>query len=401
MGIHLEHKRNWIAYVGPFLFPWGQPGSRRVCGMARSLAAGGNDVVIGSGGAEPLLPVNLDEGETPGSITYFGLGELPQPGTQLFAKSYQLFIIWGKKTVAWLEAQSVKPSHVIVYGGSGQYMFRLLPWCRRNQIPLLADVVEWYDPRHMSGGFFGPLHVSAKIALCHQYPKCDGIIAISTYLAEHYRKQGCPVICIPPTLDVCRISFNYTCQIDNIACLSLVYAGTPGKKDLLSNVIRGINKVDPDGKYVRLLVIGPSLEQVKYLLNGAEPPGFVEVLGRMPQDNVAKIVQQADFSVLLREPLRFAQAGFPTKFVESMSNGTPVIANLSSDLGTYLHDGIEGFVCRDHSVDAFAESLHRALLLPAAERLKMRFAARKQAEHSFCFSTYTNVLIDFLDKVTI
>lgn len=392
-------RKNWIAYVGPFQFPWGQPGSRRVCGVASSIAEAGFDVVVGCGGTEPLVPVNLNEGELPGSITYLGLGETPPSGAPILPKLLQLLVHWGEKTVEWLDVQPVKPSHVIVYGGSAQYMFHLLPWCRRNRIPLIADVVEWYDPKHMAGGFFGPFHMSAKWALHHQYPKCDGIIVISSYLAEHYRKKGCRVVCIPPTLDVSRIPIEFTGDSDCASRLTLVYAGTPGKKDLLGNVIRGIAQIDPDGERVGLLVMGPSPEQVNSLLNGTDMPPSVEVLGRVSQADVAKIIQRADFSVLLRDPQLFAQAGFPTKFVESMANGTPVIANLTSDLGSYLHDGTEGVICQDHSVNGFADALQRALLLSPAERSEMRLAARRQTECSFDFRNYTVALSEFFQEI--
>lgn len=395
----MASSKNWIAYVGPFSFPWGQPGSRRVCGMARSLADAGYNVVVGSGETGPLHPVNLNEGESPGSITYLGLGESPPPGPPLLPKLLQLLVHWGKKTVKWLDSQPTKPSHVIVYGGSAQYMFQLLPWCRRNRISLIVDVVEWYDPRQLSGGFFGPFYIFAKMSLLYQYPQCDGIIAISSHLTEHYRNKGCRVVCIPPTLDVGRLSLNTNIEKDSASRLTLVYAGTPGKKDLLGNVIRGIAQVDPFGERVRLLIIGPSLSQVKKLLNSAEPPPFVEVLGRVPQTDVPRVIQQADFSVLLREPLLFAQAGFPTKIVETMANGTPVIANLTSDIGLYLHDGVEGLVCRDHSTTAFVEALQRSLLLTCTELIEMRRAARKQAEYSFDFREYTKTLSDFLDEI--
>ena len=395
----MRRNNKWIAYVGPFSFPWGQPGSRRVGGMARSLADAGYDVVVGSGAAEPAAPLHLGEGEYPGSVSYLGLGEAPPPGTRLPAKLLQLFVNWGKKTVAWLDRQPVKPSCVILYGGSAQYMFRLLPWCRRNGVPLVVDVVEWYNPHQLSGGYFGPFHVSAKIALRYQYAKSAGVIGISSCLTEHYRKKGCEVVRIPPTIDVSGVTLVPRREKGDPSLLTLVYAGTPAKKDLLGNVIRGISMVDPAGKRVRLVVLGPAPEQVKLLLNGENLPPFVEVLGRVPQAEVSGIIQQADFSVLLREQELFAQAGFPTKIVESMSNGTPVIANLTSDIGMYLHDGAEGLISPDHSAAAFAETLQRALLLSPETREGMRHATRRQAELSFDFRNFAEPLQDFLKRV--
>jgi glycosyltransferase involved in cell wall biosynthesis len=389
----------WIAYVGPFPFPWGQAGSRRMCGMVRSLAEAGKVVVVGGGDALPNDYENLAEGEPVGSVRYIGLGESPEKGASVLKKSIRIFLAWGSRTVAWLDAQPVKPSHVFVYGGSAQYMLRLLPWCRKHKVKLIADVVEWYDPRQLSGGTFGPFNLSAKFALKYLYPKCDGVVAISSLLERHYSNEGCPAVRVPPTLDVRGYKLlDRDLSVDS-SRLTLVYAGTPGNKDLLGNVIAGVDRIDPQGTRVRLLVMGPTLEQVKALLQGRDIPPSVQVLGRVPQSEVARYITTADFSVLLREPARFANAGFPTKFVESLANGTPVIANLTSDLGFYLHEGIEGLVCADHSVDAFVDALNRALALTSEQRLLMRKAARQQAETAFDFRAYADELSRFLQKI--
>lgn len=393
------NKKSWIAYVGPFPFPWGQAGSRRICGMARTLAEAGNMVLVGSGDRSSGEPDFLNEGEPLGSVKYVGLGESPEKNASALNKSFRILFLWGRRTVAWLDSQPVKPSHVFIYGGSAQYVWRILPWCRKNNVKIVVDVVEWYDASHMTGGKYGPFNISAKIALRYLYSKCDGVVVISRALQDFYSKKGCQTIRVPPTLDV----VGHVPPSQPIAkaggVLTLVYAGTPGNKDLLGNVIKGVNQVDPLGTKVRLVVIGPSADQVKGLIGCDELPVFVDVLGRISQSDVAKYVASADFSVLLREPLFFANAGFPTKFVESMTNGTPVIANLTSDLGLYLRDGVEGIVCADHSADAFAAALKRVIDLTSEQRESMRIAARKQAETSFDFRVYANSFSSFLNSV--
>jgi hypothetical protein len=224
----MSNTKNWIAYVGPFSFPWGQACSRRVCGIARSLSESGNSIVICSGDAKPLTLTDLNEGEEKSSITYIGVNETPPKDFSLLRKSLQIFFLWGKRTVNWLDSQPNKPSHVIVYGGSAQYMFRLLPWCKKNNIPLIVDIVEWYDPRQMNGGFFGPFHISENIAFHYYYPKCSGIIAISSYLEKHFLKKGLPVIRIPPTLDVENHPLFFSNKDELNPLLTLLYARTPG-----------------------------------------------------------------------------------------------------------------------------------------------------------------------------
>jgi len=47
-------------------------------------------------------------------------------------------------------------------------------------------------------------------------------------------------------------------------------------------------------------------------------------------------IKQANFSIIIRDTNRVTLAGFPTKFVESIACGTPVITNENSDIGDYI-----------------------------------------------------------------
>lgn len=392
-------KKGWIAYVGPISFPWGQAGSRRVCGIARALAAGGYKVIVGSGDDSPSIETALGEGEPAGMIEYIGLGESPASSHSNIRKLHQIFWAFGRKTVAWLDAQKVKPSCVIVYGGGAPYMLRLLPWCKRNNVPLIADVVEWYDPRQMAGGMFGPFNISAKIALKWLYPRASGVIAISRLLADHYAKSGCHVVRVPPTISTADVNPGEGAAGRGEQCVTLVYAGTPGRKDLLGSVIRSVASADKDGARLRLVVVGPTEEEIGRLIDGKEIPKCVVPLGRIPQGEVLEHVKSADFSVLMREPLHFANAGFPTKVVESMACGTPVITNSTSDLSLYIRDGVEGFISKDHSIESIVEVLERVLSLSREDLGRMRKAARSQAERSFDFDSHSLSLSAFLKKV--
>jgi glycosyltransferase involved in cell wall biosynthesis len=349
---------------------------------------------VASGEETPDLVTMLSSDVDGGTLGYIGVNELPRNSEGPLSKALQVLVRWGSRTVNWLDRQSSRPSHVVVYGGNAQYMFYLSRWCKRNKVPLIVDVVEWYSPQQLIGGFFGPSHLGVKLALRYQYPRADGIIAISSLLESYYRQRGCRVIRIPPTMDVQNLALKEpTDRADDR--ISLVYAGTPGKKDLLEHVILGVEQVDAAGKLLELRIVGPTLSQVSELLKNRALPQSVKVLGRLSQQDVSTVLQASDFSVLLRKPKRFAHAGFPTKFCESLANGTPVIANITGDLGTYLRDGHEGLVSPDHSVASFAHTLRRALELSRRDRDAMRSSARLQATQSFDFRRYTEEVDEF------
>ncbi|MFG1951492.1 glycosyltransferase [Micromonospora sp. NPDC048830] len=391
-------RNDWVAYVGPFLFPWGQASSRRVYGQAGGLAAAGRHVVVVSGEHGPEL-TGLPELDGPGSVRHVGAGEIPPDGAGRLAKSVHWLLRWGARTVRWLDAQPTRPSHVVLYGGDAPYAAHLRRWCRRHRIPLVADVVDWYGPRQVPGGALGPLYLSSQLARRYHYPRCDGVIAISSFLGDYYRRRGLPVLQVPPTLDVRGLAVSAGRDDAGGGGLRVVYAGSPGRKDLVDTLVRAVDRVNAGGGRVELRIVGPGPEDVRRMLGGGPIPQGVRVLGRLAQQQVSSVLQAADFSVLVRAQERFTRAGFPTKFCESVANGTPVIANLTSDLGSYLRDGVEGLVCRDHSVDALAETLGRALLLTPTDRRRMRAAARARALESFDFRVYAGPLGEFFEAL--
>ncbi|WP_321372015.1 glycosyltransferase [uncultured Desulfuromusa sp.] len=393
-----DFTKPYIAYVGHMLFPWGQAASRRVYGNAMSFVASGHNVTVVSGSAHPAELTQLEILENGCSLSHVGLRVSPTQNDTPLQKAIKLLFAASRHTLDWLETQPTRPTHIVLYGGYTPYMMRLLPWCRRNNVSLIADVVEWHSASQFTGGAFGLSALNVNIAMRYLYPRCDGIITISSYLSRYYKKRGCPIAQVPPTVDMDTLSSSEGFRIRESKYLTLIYAGSPKNKDLLRPIIDGMKIVDPNFARVRLIVLGPSEEDVSNMCcDGEAIPPSVLVKGRIPQEEVAEILQSADFSVLLRPPLRYADAGFSTKFVESLVNGIPVIANLTGDMGMYLNDGGEGFVCQGYSAEAFAEVLGLALTLSPEGLLQMRLNAHSQAKRSFDYRQYSDVLAELIE----
>ncbi len=388
-----------IAYVGPFSFPEGGAAARRILGNALSIRTAGYQVHIGSG---QLLQTKTSAVEMYQGIPVYSLDER-------FAERYptlikhMLYFNMGRKTCDWLNALDPKPVAVILYSGYSPYFLRLLPWCERQGIPLIFDAVEWYDPSGgMPGGSLSPYRWSFEFAMRYYCVRAKHIIAISTHLQDFYRQRQCASVRIPPTLDTRSIEPNLEISSDPVVTIG--YTGTPSKKDLFDNFLEAILRMDPQGRHLRLRVAGVSCDQLMAYpairrRRFTSVPPCIETLGKVPHNEAITLIRQADFSVLLRPQKRYAQAGFPTKVVESLAMGTPVICNITSDLGNYIHDGIEGIVCTDHQPDSLVSSFERVLKLNAKQRQSMRIAARRQAEQSFDYRNYVSPLAEFLQRI--
>lgn len=399
--------REWIAYVGKFPFPNGNASSRRVYGVASALVETGYDVVVLSENTEPSEPCVVYGRKGKGTLSYIGLSERLPKAASTIRKAYRYLIAVGERKVRWMDEQPTKPSYVIYYGSSSAFMLRLMLWCRKNNIALIVDVVEWRDASHMvGGGFFSPLNISDKICMRILNHRADGVIAISSYLEKFYLNRKSHVIRVPTLLDTTRIIATRSNTIIAKTQLTLAYTGESGKrkKDLLNNVIEALFRLNSVGKDVHFIMAGPTPQAILCFpalqsRGISSLPSWIEALGWQTSDRALEIVKNADFMPLLRPLNRVSEAGFPTKFAESMALGTPVICNLTSDLGQYVHDGVEGLVCRDHSVEAFTEAIERALALSPKQYAEMCIAARAMAEQSFDYRAYAKLLRRFLERI--
>lgn len=395
-----HRERDWVAYVGPVPFPTGSAGSLRMLGVATALRCAGRQVVVisSSSPAHDLECLSTQCGE----ISHVAVTD----GTSFQASFVDALAntMWqaGSAAVRWLDAQPTRPSHVISYQGGLPLSGRLRLWAASHSIPLLQDVVEWYDPTHWSGGRMGPLALSADLAMRLAYPRSAGVIAISSYLADVFTAKGKPVAQIPPVFSTGSSPAD-TPHMRPDGPLRLIYFGSPGKKDLLTSVIRGLADIDPSSRKVCLRLVGPVRSSVEQAL-GMRLPSCVEVMGRVAHSEVESLVKAADFSILVRPHARFTQAGFPTKFVESLVYGTPVMANLTSDLGMYLRDGYNGLVIEAPTRHAVAETIQRALLFTPADLKQLRINARRTAVDCFEASSYSQpleALLSQTDRVSV
>ena len=391
----MSTKHQAVIYVGPFAFPYGGAAARRILGISKSLQAHGCDVKVASGQQPSGNAASFDyEG-----IEVHSLNERTAEAYPTLIK-YMAYLTMGKKTIAWLDRLDEKPDAIILYSGYSPYFLKLLPWCKLNNVRLIFDAVEWYDPPSKLHGIFNPYYWNIELAMRVLSPKCDSIIAISRYLEDYYRSKGCKTVRVPPTLDASSTEARLFPNGSSI--ISLSYTGSPGHKDLLDNALEALLQLDQKGETFLLHIAGITDEQLLTFpalqKRGLQKiPECLKCYGVVPQARAIDIVRNADFSVLLRPNKRFANAGFPTKFVESFSVGTPVIANHTSDLAEYLKDEQTGIVCDDESVDSMLKSLKRIKELSSEIMSSMRSNARRVAEDAFDYMVVDDLISSLLD----
>jgi len=289
-----------------------------------------------------------------------------------------------------------KPDIIIYYGTSARILFPLLQYCKHNQIKLIEDVVEWYNYSHLPFGKYGPLAIDVNLAMTKLIHKCNGVIVISTFLQNYYNYKVNKILKVPILIDnvIQTLPINESISFDS-DYLNLIYAGFPGRKDLLFNVITAVEYCSSIGFAVKLHILGPTKNELGSFFKHQFSNSII-FHGKVSQSLVSENLKRADFSVLLRPDERYAHAGFPTKFVESLNSGLPVIANITSDLANYLIDGYNGFIVPDSSVNSFVAVLKKILSKDKNEFKKMKINAQKTAKENFQYQLFSKCLSDFI-----
>ena len=124
------------------------------------------------------------------------------------------------------------------------------------------------------------------------------------------------------------------------------------------------------------------------------------IKGKLNHKDVIKEITMADYSIFVREIARFSKAGFPTKYVDSVACGTPVITNHTSDLADYLKNRKNGIVIRSPSVKSIKEAILEAIEIKTSEDSYNKL--RKNAKYSaqkFDFRKYNDQISLFINDV--
>lgn len=274
----------------------------------------------------------------------------------------------------------------------------LYKWSRENHVPYIMEQCEWYDESTFKGGKFNPYYREHIRLIEKKNKRVDGIIAISKLFEEHYTDMGVKTVRVPTILDIKNTSFRE--HVNESEKIHIIFAGSLGKgKEKLANIFNALKQVNKDTIKIVLDIYGANENQVLENIKNdfkllSEIKEFVYIHGRIPQFEIPNKVKEADFTIFIRPNRKSSNAGFPTKFAESLAVGTPVITNLTGDIGLYLRDGENGLVVSDDSEDQLKKTFNKIIEMKAEDLSKMRKIARKTAEQYFDFREYTNIIED-------
>jgi glycosyltransferase involved in cell wall biosynthesis len=235
------------------------------------------------------------------------------------------------------------------------------------------------------------------------HKKMDGLITISKYLSNYYNDHP-NVIELPPLVDKNATKWKISkSDYSNKNIINLVFVGTPGngQKDRLDYIIKSLSKAKSEVRQFELIIVGITMQQYQNIYGINSIPSNVinqiSFLGNKAHIQAIDYIKKSDFSIFLRNRNLVNTAGFPTKFVESISCGTPVITNSTSNIKDYIEDENIGVILDDTKEESLVKSLINSLCLNENEIKKMKDNCL--FSKSFDYNNYIEIFHNFINKL--
>ena len=372
-----------VLYVGGFELPDKNAAAQRVLGNAKALRELGYEVVFLDVSKEVSSGVLSDAHETEGFLTY----------SQCHATSFTGLLNYCCNP---LHVEEVLAKHdgwcaVIAYNYPTLALWKLRSLCRKRGIQLYGDCTEWHTLGKFSLKFLF-IQVDMFFRMRFVQKHLDGMIVISRYLENYYKKFTKTVV-LPPLVDIQDSKWNRE-TVQPHSGIRLVYFGSPGPhKDMLGEIVKTITQMPQEGC---LQIVGITEEQFDGFYPGDATLARqlvvqkkLKFFGRLPHREVLEIVKNSDYSIFYRHRTRTNMAGFPTKFVESISCGVPVITTDTSDLREYAANGRNAILLPE---DAFEMQLNQLLTSPSGD------SNGTVCREVFDFRRYVRTLNEFIQS---
>lgn len=330
----MNGKKGTILYVGGFELPDKNAAAHRVLNNAKIFRELGFRVVfcgIDQSIGKPILEARVVSG--------FESYPLPYPKT---VKQWIRQMSNIDRYIALIR-QNADIKAVVAYNLHTLVLAKLLEFCHRRKIKVIADCTEWYANAFSLNPVKFIKWLDTLLCMRHYQKKCDGMIAISRFLEEYYKKYISDIVVVPPLVDLEDEPYKSLPQKETSDKVRFVYCGRPAAtKESLGEVASCFNTLKEANFIVR--IVGITREQFVSMYHIEPDDKKICFEGKVPHIEALNIVRQSDYSIIIRPDNRTTKAGFPTKFAEAISCETAVIANHNSDLAEYLKDGKNGYL---------------------------------------------------------
>jgi len=291
---------------------------------------------------------------------------------------------------------------MILYGRSYLRLNRFIGLARRRGSVTVLDVTEGIERFSGAGGQCSPLYWDQCFGTRLFPRRIDLMAAISRGLAQRAREAGAARVTllpaiedwsvlpeVPPTGSTERplrlFIFGALLAKDDPALLTEVATELANRKAKVSLEFIGRYEASPAGR-----------EWAKRL--ATVKSGMVRLHGAPPADRLASVLAEADAFLMLRPNTVAEQLAFPTRLVELLKFGRPILVSDVGDVSHYLCHREHALLLPAGDAVAAVDLIQELALVPDRGRA-LGLAGRAQGRKCFDRVTCVQALLREIDAV--
>jgi colanic acid biosynthesis glycosyl transferase WcaI len=407
-----------ILYVSQYFPPeMGAPAARAV-ELSRHWAAAGHEVTVLTG--FPNHPTGVVPPEYRDKLRHLVIHELmngvnvvrtwlfPFPNRKSYERmlNYSSFCVSSAITGLFLS----KPD--VVIGTSPQLLVALSAWwlARAKQVPFIFEVRDLWPESLAAVGMGDPdsaLHRGLGKIAGFLYRRCDRIVVVSPafkeYLVEHWNVLSDKISVVENGVETdlfCPGEVDSQLRRELAADGKFVvgYIGTMGMAHGLETLVEGAARLQNLAPYVLFLLVGEGAEKER-IIALAKSRGLTNVhfVDQQPREKIPAYIRLSHACLVLLKKTELFKTVIPTKMLEFMSCGRPVILGVDGQARKVLDQAQAGIFVEPEDSESLVQAIMhlasdadlRASLGENGCRYILRHFPRKQTAE-----TYIKIIAD-------
>lgn len=343
----------------------------------------------------------IGEGEFEG-ISYKYIGGTPLRNSNLLVRQFDDF--HDKLKLIHFLKRSLETGDVVFgyCGGCVRYINLLIDVIHHKKAKYVRDLCEL--PYGTAKETQKAIHYR-RITLEKQFPKCDGIIAISEALkdlAYQYKGENTEIIKIPIMVDFDKYEMEDRSNESNIPYI--FHSGTLyEQKDGILGMIEAFGiackKYKKEIKFISTGNIenSPHSKQIKDLIKKYSLEDKIRFTGYLDNHELKQYLAKATLVIINKYNTQQNKYCFSTKLAEYLAAGKIVILTNIGEATNWLKDNESAYIVETENCEKLADKIIYALE-NKQQSLEIAKNGKVICRQCFNYKKYGKILINFLQK---
>jgi glycosyltransferase involved in cell wall biosynthesis len=238
----------------------------------------------------------------------------------------------------------------------------------------------------------------------HVVPQVDGLLVISYYLREYYSKcLARERILLTPILGD-KEEFEVAETSTKSGTTQLLWLGTFRPFEGLEFLVDALTELDRLGSEFHCSIFAVSQKHAAFArhiqarIQERGLSGHVTLNKQVPKPELIRVLRDADIVLLPRQDSELNRSNFPTKMVDYLFAGKPIVSSRVGEIPLYCEDGVQIVYPADSSPLAFAIAIQELIKDPQ-RAIGLGRQARQLAEEVFDYRRVAPRIRDFLRQL--